>query len=141
MPYNGLIPGGSIPQPEELIDGACVGIERPDAMMGATAADRDVAARLCQECPVKQICSEYAIKLHATGENRLVGVWGGRYYPESGASSPRMIGPRVDLPKGVKHGSRTGYSRFRCRCLACSDENARICAEYKARKKEAATHG
>ncbi len=38
-----------------------------------------VAKAICQGCPVKEPCLDYALGL-AAQDIRIVGVWGGRYF-------------------------------------------------------------
>lgn len=46
----------------------------PPSLTGHDAPDREMAARLCAECPVQDECLE--VELRIAGEN-TVGVWGG----------------------------------------------------------------
>lgn len=123
--------------PRDLRRGACVDLDDPEVMMGRSVKDRDTAARLCADCPVKQVCADYALELQKRDtERRVVGVWGGRFFFDSGSKHSRLLGPRLDLPGKSKHG-KTGYG-LGCRCLECSNANAEQGARQRAKGAEAA---
>lgn len=61
-----------------MADGACVGLD-PEAWFPAPGEKVPAAVRkICQRCPVRLECAEYAIN----NESRIEGVWGGLSYNE-----------------------------------------------------------
>lgn len=42
----------------------------------------------------------------------------------------------VELPEGVRHGSRRAYQKHKCRCIPCSHAQSRYKADLRAREKE-----
>ncbi|WP_207555852.1 WhiB family transcriptional regulator [Intrasporangium flavum] len=58
--------------PDWMHDGACRGTDDPDAFYPKRDRDAGDAVRMCQPCPVRQTCLEWALK-----HREEFGVWGG----------------------------------------------------------------
>lgn len=75
----------------------------PNETPGERRERRELAVRVCQECPVQKLCARYA------AENRQCGIWGGRVFAPLASSdsenteSPGREGGGVRAPcRGAK---------------------------------------
>lgn len=74
------------PLPRELLEfGLCANADWPAGLWDSWLADEDFVERrrrhgsarqVCEECPVRSLCEDYAFDSHAEG------VWGGRVFSE-----------------------------------------------------------
>lgn len=84
------------------------------------------ARAVCEACPVRAACLEYALGLlERTGQ--VCGMYGGLLPAEIRAEARRLGRP---TRKAALHGSRSRYVRG-CRCPDCTAANAR--KEYNRR--------
>lgn len=108
------------PATDWMAQGACVG-ENPDLFF--EKAGEDHAKALCESCPVKRECLDYAL-----AERIVEGVWGGFSETERRARGGRR--------KPIEHGTYAGYRmhlrRGELACADCLEANA----AYQWAKKE-----
>lgn len=96
--------------------------QRRAACRGMTAAffpergaDQTEAKAVCAECPVIVQCAE-------AGRYERFGIWAGK------SERSRKRG-RSGAPPGIRHGTRTRYQDYGCRCELC--RNAQV--DYQRR--------
>lgn len=92
---------------------ACRGLD-PTLFFVTRGELTDEAKQVCQTCPVRRECAEYA---GVTRQNR--GIWGGQ--SERQRRSPRPHPKLRKLPPA--HGTTTGYARG-CRCDRCTEASS-----------------
>lgn len=126
--------------PEWMDHGACRG-QDTTIWFPASAQPHVSAAAIavCNTCPVRNLCLEYAME-----HGEAHGVWGG--VTERGRQRLRRQ-QRLNLglafnasltPRAISHGTDGGYNTHRRRgeaaCTACCEAHAAATAEYKARQ-------
>ncbi len=88
------------------------------------------AIAVCETCPIKVDCLEYALDAH-----ELHGIWGGT----SERQRRRLRRGRAPRPRAIKHGTYGGYQQHRRRgepaCADCLQANAVKCAAFKAARR------
>jgi WhiB family redox-sensing transcriptional regulator len=89
-------------------DGRCVWAYTsgdPPALIGNDTSDRELAARLCAQCPVQDECLE--LELRTAGE-LTAGVWGALAEPDRRALYPywRERGERADIVTDEQTGGQ-----------------------------------
>lgn len=90
-----------------LRDGLCLWAFRHSELpelTGVDTADRELAARLCEQCPVQDECLVWELRLH--GPN-TVGVWGALPEDDRRALYP-LWRTRHDQPDGAAHEQEGG---------------------------------
>lgn len=133
-------------------EGACVG-EDPELWFSAPSSVGAIkAATICQGCPVKALCATYA------AEQKLEGIWGGKFYPSPVGRRP---GPPHDVltsappRRGADNMLKKGWCTKRLhriqsledvymrtdgamRCKACWDDDRPLRTEKMRERREAA---
>lgn len=99
-------------------DGACMALSRLDVepeWTGDDLTDRELAARICADCPVRRECLELELR---TSGDRTLGVWGAQpaedvraLYPVWRSRRRRRGGQLGDEPGDGPAGPRLGGGR------------------------------
>jgi Transcription factor WhiB len=61
------------PMPGVLADGLCARHPQPDIWCSRQPADRQAAVRVCQQCPVREPCLQWALVLPPTSAGAVYG--------------------------------------------------------------------
>lgn len=110
----------SHPDLEWQDEAACIGT-KAEVFFPEQGRHPSEAKRLCQKCPVRPDCLDFALRLNITH-----GVWGGHTESERlriRRSRGRTVAPyQRDFVRPVpdaNHGTRWAYEGRGCRCDAC----------------------
>lgn len=89
---------------------------------------RDQAIAICDGCPVREPCLDYAV-----GPGRMYGQ------AVAGGLDPKQLGAEARRRGLPRHGSTTGYTRDGCRCSEC--RGAMSEAQYRTSVRRAEDQG
>lgn len=89
------------------------------------ADERELAIRICQQCPVRDDCLDYAV-----GPGRLYGQ------AVAGGLGPKQLSTEARRRGIVRHGTASGYTNDGCRCDDCRRWMADAKAESIARQRD-----
>lgn len=89
------------------------------------------AKQICDTCPVKQQCLDYALDLQTHGD--LQGIFGGTTTRER----RRMLGtkPQPPQPRPQRHGTLYGYRKLKCRCTQCRAAHAQTITRQRQTRR------
>lgn len=109
-------------EPPDWTSAACAGMDTNLFFVAQGQSSTDARA-ICNTCPIKQACLEYALS-----HNDVHGIWGGA--TERQRRQMRSAKPTAPRFTPAKCGTTSGYAKG-CRCALCREAHR----EYQAARR------
>lgn len=114
-------------EPTPWADQAACADTNPNLFFPDRGGSARQAKTVCQACPVRAECLDYARRWHI-----VHGVWGGLTWRQRRHLPPRPYPPRVPPPHGTEARYHAG-----CHCNDCLFGHRQTVVEYKRQRRQA----